>query len=797
MGWFSSKTKTYVNTSVSRMVEDKDIIPSHKMAVLDYTMSQNSASTRLSSESLSDYLIRSGTNNVPARARKAHKFTSKPDYAYGQMKANLITDVGVNIKDAVEDELDKIYPDGVAVLDAYFGPMNNFYFLKPILNRKYGYDYDTNELVEESRKIGFPCYMESAVIRYSHYTMEALIDPDTQKQVGLSAEAGYTPFRPFNPKAPQVPWDSNYQGDHDIAEITVVYKDAAGAKQTYKFSIDYLEYEPSSKPPDTGLDESDTGNIDPDAVAPDIPATLEGKDFYQANYEYVENGITKTNTFIYLFKSGLNTKLDNLFNEGDSFGKFLPHMYARLYGRKCNLESLKDTPEYKSQVSLARMLGFNWSEWVDEIHKSVGSLEDVKQIYMKYALPANTTDPLIIEYMYEYFFNLYERIPAERSLSYFDNLHKNMLAWGSKRGQNVTISDNAHYSTLNFKSIGYMDVNGSIGAVGKVESGIGKLNAVTGRQGVNSLFKSSSHLYYHYYRKQLTTTTYREVRVHALSTTESINGGKDTTASGDSENLLIPLDMGVDTEFNGRQREALYTKAMHIVLSTLKEVKQKWYQTGIFKAIMFIVAVVVSYLFPPAGAAMYGWMAVMYAVAQAIVISLVIQVAVKLLVSLGVDVGFAAAVVAIIALFYGGYTALTKTTGVAGVTTVQLMQISSQAFSASSMGFQLQTQRAIKDFNSLMADLTEEQKEIQRKAKELGMGQHGSLLMFEPPIDIGVRMGESPDDYYDRSIRITNLASTIYSLPEQSVDLALALPTTQAVLTNMQEQLNELSILGV
>ena len=125
------------------------------------------------------------------------------------------------------------------------------------------------------------------------------------------------------------------------------------------------------------------------------------------------------------------------------------------------------------------------------------------------------------------------------------------------------------------------------------------------------------------------------------------------------------------------------------------------------------------------------------------------------------------------------------------------MQISSQAFSASSMGFQLQTQRAIKDFNSLMADLTEEQKEIQRKAEELGMGQHGPLLMFEPPIDIGVRMGESPDDYYDRSIRITNLASTIYSLPEQSVDLALALPTTQAVLMNMQEQLNQLSILRV
>ena len=797
MGLFSGKKKTYVNTSISRMVEDEDIIPSHKMAVLDYTMSQNSASTRLSSESLSDYLIRSGTNNVPARARKALKYSSKPDYAYGQMKANLITSVGVNIRDVVEDELDRIYPEGVAVTDAYFGPMNNFYFLKPILNRKYGYDYDTNELVEESRKIGFPCYMESAVIRYSHYTMEALIDPDTQKQVGLSAEAGYTPFRAFNPKAPQVPWDSNYQGDHDIAEITVVYKDAAGLKQTYKFSIDYLEFEPSSKPEEDGLDESDTDNINPDAVAPEATKTLEDQDYFQANYSYVENGVTKTDTFIYLYGSGLNTRLDNLFIDGDAYGKYLPHMYARLGGRKCNLDSLKDTPAYKSQVGLANMLGFNWSEWVNEIHKSVGSLDSVTQIYMKFALPANTQDPLIQEYMYEYFLGLYDRIPKERALSSFSDLHKDMISWGAKRGQNVTISDNTHHTTLNFSSIGYMDVRGSIGEVGTVASGTFTNQVQTGNKVTTALMRSVSRIHCHYYRKQLTTDIYREVRVYALNTTEYVGRGKSTKSADTDENLLIPLDMAVDSELNGRQREALYTKAMYIVLSTLKVVKQKWYQTGIFKAIMFVVTVVVTYLFPPAGAAMYGWMAVMYAVAQAIVISLVIQVAVKLLVRLGVDVGFAAAVVAIIALFYGGYTALTKTTGVAGVTTVQLMQISSQAFSASSMGFQLQTQRAIADFNSLMTDLTEEQKEIQRKAKELGMGQHGSLLMFEPPIDIGVRMGESPDDYYDRSIRITNLASTIYSLPEQSVDLALALPTTQAVLTNMQEQLNELSILRV
>ena len=77
MGLFSSKKKTYVNTSVSRMVEDEDIIPSNKLAVIDYTMSQESSSTRVSAESLSDYLLRAGTNNIVARTRKSRTYAKK------------------------------------------------------------------------------------------------------------------------------------------------------------------------------------------------------------------------------------------------------------------------------------------------------------------------------------------------------------------------------------------------------------------------------------------------------------------------------------------------------------------------------------------------------------------------------------------------------------------------------------------------------------------------------------------------------------------------------------------------
>lgn len=795
MGLFKTKKKTHVNTSVSRMVADEDFVPSNKMAVLDYTLSQTSSSIRLSSDSLSDYLLRATTNNIVARARKARSYAKKPTYYYGLPESSMAIQEGVDVKEAITEVLNTMYPEGVIVKDAYFGPVNNFYFLRPILQNMYGYNYDTNELVEESRRIGFQCYMESAQIIYSKYTDTALIDPDTLMQYGESAEAGYTPFREAKPTATQVPWQRNGNRDMDIARVRVVYKDATGVKKTYNIDLDYLQFEATSKPPATGLDDSDTNNIDPEAVAPVKPKTLDGADYYQANYEYVKQGVSHKETFIYLYGSGVNSKLDNLFTYGDKFGEHIPRIYARLGGRKLNDEEFEDSTEYKSMVGICRQMGMNWKNWVDEVHKSVGSLDSVTQIYMTYSLPANTEDPLVQDYLFNYFETIYGKLPNVKATTNYGDLNRDYLAGGSKQGQSYEIKDNGYTQRVRFDSIAYQDIAGSLGPVGTTQSGMSDKLVQVGRPGSTSSFRPFSKVTMHYYRKQLTTTTYREYVVYGLSTEEIVEGGNTTRASGEAEELLLPIDLSIEHGFNMRQLEELYTKAMYIVLNTLQVVKTKWYQTGIFKAIMFIIAVVVSYFYPPAGVAMYSWMAAAYAVVQAVVIGLLIQVAVKLLVKLGVDVGAAAAIVAIVALIYGGFTALTKTTGIGGVTTIQILQISSQAFSASSQGFALQTQEAIKDFNSLMADLSAEEAEIQRKAKELGMGQHGPLLMFEPPVSIGVRMGESPDDYFERSIHVSNVASTVYSLTEMNVDLGLQLPSSTVILNSLQENTDELPIL--
>ena len=446
-------------------------------------------------------------------------------------------------------------------------------------------------------------------------------------------------------------------------------------------------------------------------------------------------------------------------------------------------------------VNICKNFGLNWKNWVDEIHNSVGSVSKVRQIYMTYSLPANTTDPLIQDYLFSYFETLYGKLPNVPAKTNYGDLNSEYIQAGAKNGQSYEIKDNKYVQRIRFDAIGYLDIAGSIGPVGTTQSGRSERITELGLASVLSIFKPASKVVVHYYRKQLTAATYREYLVYGLAMDEMIKGGYRTTAAGNDEELLLPIDLSIDTGFSMRQLEELYTKSMYIVLNTLEVVKTKWYKTGIFKAIMIVVAVVVSYFFPPAGAAAWTWAAALYAVVQTVVLGLLIQAAVKLLVKLGVDVGAVAAIIAVVAVFYGGYIALSKTTGIAGVTAPQVLQIASQSFNMSSQGYALQTQEAIKDFNSLMADLSKEEADLQRQAKELGLGQQGPLLMFEPPISIGVRMGEAPDDYLERSIHVSNSGTAVYSLIEMSVEMGVQLPSTYAMLNSLQETQDDLPII--
>lgn len=92
------------------------------------------------------------------------------------------------------------------------------------------------------------------------------------------------------------------------------------------------------------------------------------------------------------------------------------------------------------------------------------------------------------------------------------------------------------------------------------------------------------------------------------------------------------------------EKNEIVAKSINIIFITVKVVKKKWYQTGIFKIVIMVVAAVISAAITISSGRITGaptaaafMKAVLVALVVNVAISVVIQIAVRLLVKLGLD----------------------------------------------------------------------------------------------------------------------------------------------------------------
>ena len=74
----------------------------------------------------------------------------------------------------------------------------------------------------------------------------------------------------------------------------------------------------------------------------------------------------------------------------------------------------------------------------------------------------------------------------------------------------------------------------------------------------------------------------------------------------DESGFLLPLHYGTYREMSLKSSTQLSTVCAYIVFNSYQVVKLKWYQTGIFKIIVFIIVIVITIYFPPGGGAAGG-----------------------------------------------------------------------------------------------------------------------------------------------------------------------------------------------
>ncbi|QYN79874.1 hypothetical protein [Kosakonia phage Kc283] len=543
---------------------------------------------------------------------------------------------------------------------------------------------------------------------------------------------------------------------------------------------------------DTVLDDNDTGNYEPNApLDPSGESGGTDDDYFQVCFTYPGTSGLSINYFTYQYGSGTYPDLDGITSStvGD-FGKGYPRMYFRLGGDRLDQGSYVNEKPYNDSIKLGNKLDLPWLEILDQIYQSLSSLSKIRDVFMIQCIPANTTTSIEQEYLYNYFRILH----GIRNPIVFDpdQPADEYTDWNAHLGCTIDCKDNSSTVGNSMDALGYRQITGTFGAVGATASGRGtgtrsvKVTTTSENGDVETNYRSQN-VNYHFYRVQTTATYYEEVRVYNLSGFVRV-GGKNIGKSGDDENLMVPLDYAFRKMFSAHDRETLYARATHIVIGTEYTVKTKWYQTGIFKAVVVVIAVALSWWTGGASLTLVG---AITAAASAIGAMVVMSLLSKYVFSkLGGVFAIVAAVVAIAVAIYTGYLYFSGTTGPFSITATQMMQVSNVAFKAAESAQQGVIAKEMQRIATLEQEIADKQEALEVAQKELE-NPYNTIEdgVFLKAIQGYTYLGEQPQEYYSRTLN-TNIGVETNNLVDmyftQSLQLPSAVSINQLILQNMQ-----------
>ena len=764
MGLFSSKKKTYVNMSVTRMLDDGDITPIGKAAIIDYVLSENKRVDALA-DSYVDTLNKHNQESIGNKVLSLNAWAKKK-YHYGALVSSTYSEGDINLPEELKAYLSTVEGEAVTVDYAKFGPLNNQHFAYKQLIDHFGFDIRSNEVVNESVRNGFTTYLEDMVIYYCSKTIEDVINPDYLNPLGYASKSGKTATRAVNRKVAHTPWEEDINASEDYAIAKLVYRNGS-QDVTYTIRLDFMAYEISGEQnlPEAGVETTEDD--------PDITQEMSSgePDYFMVRYKLADG---EEKLFTYLFGSETVNALESLFRKDVDLGIHIPNVYLRLNGR--DLYEAEDEAAKSSKV-YCNKLGFNYATVSKQIMDQITNKQDIKDMFISFRLsPNDTKDPIVSEYFYYFFEEMYKTKGSKRISSDERGITRKYIDGQAIGAMSYSVADKASVVNCNFNALGYEDVFGSIGAVGTFNSGTVKVLRTAKRAVVFGNFFQLRHIF----RKQITETTYREYYVDGLTINQRVSSGHWTSASKQDENLCLPVDMELIAKRMRKHRHWLISKSFLLVITTVKVVKQKWYQTGIFKVIMFIVAVVVSFF--TGGQGLVWYLALLKAIAVAVVTQIAVMAISAILTALGIDASIVAAIVAVIALVAGSYAVLSDTT-VAGLNATQLMSVTNVSFAVSHNHIALNTKRAIQAFEEFKDLMESEMDSIEEQRKLLGLEDGGKVdvytLLARQTREPDIRLGETPVNFYERTLMVNaGLATT--ALLNNYVLISLQLPSFES-----------------
>lgn len=739
MSLFGSRKKTTVGTSVARVIEDNMLPDSIKAGMVAANLDRSDRAV--------EYVMDEMIGGMALKVDSMYRY-GRDHYINGLPLGTTMS--AITGREVVEQAVEA----DVGVVDSivyyHLRPVNLLHVGWTALVSTYGYDSSTNKMLVEGTEVFLSDMV--AVVTETNF---AELESGTMDRWGTLPNAGPTPkkklltssFQRLNP-SPEFVVDASAPNDY--------------LKVSYCWEVDEVKVIDGRSITLKVIKEGELS----------IPVTGFSLSANYFHVCYLKDG--KAGYWMYELNSGLKPQVDAVFDVApNAIGTFFPWAYFRF--NKQSMNDNKSSPEFISIKKLLDKVSMNLEEVTDSMHENP-DIADVEQAMMMLAVPANTENEMERRYAFDFFSKLYDSAVANTNTASSPAMARLKARFGDSPlvGNTITIQDKKFKMALSYTGIFRRRVAGSIGKVGAHDSGITSSTETVkyvDTSGTESSWTPAVGM--HYYRRQVTENLYEEITIEALRMTYWIWGDYTDTAGENEDILLIPLDYEITQEYTLLEREKLYGRSMHYIFNSRVVTKLKWYQSGLFKAILMIVAIVIMIYNVQAGMAALSKAAALGATAGAlaymVLVAAIKYIAVTLLVRVfvkvvGVKIAFLAAIIAAV---YGMYQIIDAGSVAGAPWGQELLSVSNNLTSA--------INRSVgKDMDALMTEAEAFEKEMDTKTKLLEETQR--LLdqnVFLTPMII---WGETPDDFYQRTVHSGNIGIVGIDAVSSYVEMQLRLP---------------------
>lgn len=807
---FGSSRKIYTDTSIVPVIEEKYFVDT-----LSYSIFESS----IRNIGIPENLIQNYVYSMPFNVRKYYRFAENkyPDAMTDRAlipgnratgvreRANVWTRIRMRIKemqdtsyeteieidpsssnlalDALQEAISKQLPDllGSGRVNAYYisvGGLNVIHWARSVITNQYGYKGSTNELRTLSSQIGEKVYLENLIpIFPSEYALaeggEQHIDLDVPGTSGQTEERSRNENRSHTQ-----PGISN---DPDDAEIISVLVD-------YCWWTDEVEIiETTDEEGNAITEENHYRQRHDDSLTLTMPIGRYFERHIQVKYtvdEFFMFGSQESDPmyYTYRFQDGTEPQFDS-FLQGSSVDtrEYYP-MVVFIDGKKDQTrEDLRDSERFKMDEKLLDILKLDYLAIGEAIQDEENDLSDVEQAFLTFAATAVGGTEAESEYCFRHFDAIVnEQGNGTRSGPYSEDIkvRNRFFGYGYKlaaihKTTNTGVkgkvgsyhSDQRKYEWSTFTYV-YRRKGSLIDNIGKRKFPRRDRSDLSDFELV-PLEHKHVKFYTSFYR-QISENKYIQIEVDSLENEFLIRPDVAERAQLDDERLLVPINIPISEKMLFKNREQLLQSSLKIVVNALKIVSVSWYKRALSVILQIAAIALVIYtggtsLKALAAAAALGSMAFAIAVLKMVITFVITDFGFKFVVDkLGEDWAFYLALAAAAA---GGYQAINHGSVQGAPYASEMLQISNGLANAVNPNMAGVEQ----EFADLQAEIEAGQAEIDRALELLETDRTVNPLIFVA--------GETPSNFYERTVHSGNIGPRVYDLLERYVELSLRLPT--------------------